>query len=82
MLFLPEVNVSVGTWNLARLIRRWSHKSDPLPYVLASYVAGPGNADRWDATARANRTRFEECITYPVARGYIRDILKRYRGSV
>lgn len=80
-LYQPEFNIRVGTWNLARLMKRWSHKDDPLPYVLASYVAGPGHADRWDKAARGDEDAFLDAITFPVARRYVEDILKRYRGK-
>ena len=81
-LFDPEINIRVGTWNLARLKKRWSHKKDPLPYVLTSYVAGPGHADRWDKAAGGSERKFMKTITFPVAREYTKDILKRYRGRV
>jgi soluble lytic murein transglycosylase len=81
-LYDPDINIRVGTWNLARLMKRWSDKSDPLPYVLASYVAGPGHAARWDQLSGGDEDKFLESITFPVARDYVRDILKRYRGKV
>ena len=79
-LFDAETNIRVGTWNLARLKKRWSKKKDPLPYMLASYVAGPGHADRWDKLAGGSERKFMKAITFPVAREYTQDILKRYRG--
>jgi soluble lytic murein transglycosylase len=81
-LYIPDVNIRVGTWNLARLMKRWSKKKDPLPYVLASYVAGPGHADRWDKLAGGDEDKFLDAITFPVAKVYIQDILKRYRGHM
>lgn len=81
-LYDAETNIRVGTWNLARLKKRWSHKKDPLPYMLASYVAGPGHAVRWDKIAGGNERKFMKSITFPVAREYTTDILKRYRGKV
>jgi soluble lytic murein transglycosylase len=81
-LYDPDTNIRVGTWNLARLNKRWSEKQDPLPYVLASYVAGPVHAARWDKAAGGDEDKFLENVTFPVARQYIEDILKRYRGRV
>jgi len=70
-LFEPEVNISAGTWYLARAIERWSKFDDPLPYALAEYNAGQRNArDFW------------ESIGYPGTKQYVRDVLLRYRGHV
>jgi len=82
-LWLPTTNIEVGTWYLARAIRRWSHtRTDPLPFALAEYNAGRSNAMRWSTACGVDSRRYLGCITYPTTRRYVEDILKRYRGSV
>jgi soluble lytic murein transglycosylase len=81
-LFSPETNIRVGSWYLAKAIKDWSTRPDPLPYALAQYNAGRSNALRW-SRQDGNETRvFLEQITYPTTRKYIENILKRYRGRV
>ena len=81
-LFNPDINIQAGTWYLARAIRYWSKRSDPLPFALAEYNAGRVNAQRWAAMSGPNSRKFWETITYPTTKKYIHDILKRYRGKV
>jgi len=78
-LFEPETNLRAGCWYLARALRNWARsKDDPLPYALAEYNAGPGNARRWEDSARTNGKPFLESVTYPGTRRYVRDIIRRY----
>ncbi|HBA83887.1 MAG TPA: hypothetical protein DCZ95_07330 [Verrucomicrobia bacterium] len=81
-LFDPSTNIQAGTWYLARAIRRWSDRPDPLPFALAEYNAGRSNAQRWAAESGASAKRFMEAVTYPSTRKYITTILTRYRGGV
>jgi soluble lytic murein transglycosylase len=82
MLFDPKTNLQAGTWYLARAIRRWSDRPDPLPFALAEYNAGRSNAQRWAADAGSSGRKFWEAITYPTTQRYVKNILKRYRGRV
>ena len=81
-LFNPVTNLQAGTWYLARAIRRWSDRPDPLPFALAEYNAGRFNAQRWAAGSGPNGRKFWENIGFPTTKRYVRDILKRYRGGV
>jgi len=81
-LFSPEVNIRAGSWYLAKAIKDWSTRPDPLPYALAQYNAGRSNALRWSRNDGNKPEVFLEQITYPTTRRYIEDILKRYRGRV
>ncbi len=81
-LFDPETNIRAGTWYLARAIRRWSDRPDPLPFALAEYNAGRSNAQRWAAESGPNGRKFWDGIGYPTTKRYVKDILKRYRGRV
>ena len=79
-LFDPSTNIQAGVWYLARAIRRWSDRPDPLPFALAEYNAGRSNAQRWASKSGTDARRFIENITYPTTRKYVEDILTRYRG--
>jgi soluble lytic murein transglycosylase len=80
MLLDPQTNLLAGTWYLARAIRRWSDRQDPLPYALAEYNAGHSNAVRWDHDAAALPDAFVEGIDYPTTRNYVRSILARFHA--
>lgn len=79
-LYDPKTNILAGTWYLAKALRDWSKKEDPLPYALAQYNAGRSNALRWERASETNQLAFIESITYPGTKQYVGDILKRYDG--
>lgn len=77
-LFDPKVNIEAGTWYLARALKFWQGRDDPVPFALAEYNAGRTNAQRW-ATEGGDARRFLAAIGYPTTRRYVHDILERYR---
>ena len=81
-LFDPRTNVMAGCWYLARAIRLWSDRPDPLPYALAEYNAGRQNAVRWAGAAGQDGSAFIQSISYPTTQRYVKDILKRYRRRI
>jgi peptidoglycan lytic transglycosylase len=84
-LWLPRMNVEVGTWYLARALRRWQNMDDPIPFALAEYNAGPGNVQRWLPAGQSTTARqFLEAITYPGVRRYVetvRDYEESYKAA-
>lgn len=46
-LFDPKTNIEAGTWLIARALRRYEGKDDPLPFALAEYNAGRSRVVRW-----------------------------------
>ncbi len=80
-LFVPTVNLHVGTWYLARALAHWAqHQENPLPYALAEYNAGRRNVSRWaEGTSASN---FHHRIGYPSTRRYVAAVLERYRRSM
>ena len=46
-LFDPKTNIEAGTWLIARALRRYTGKDDPLPFALAEYNAGRSRVVRW-----------------------------------
>ena len=78
-LYDPEKNIRAGTWYLKKLLNRYRHTDNPIPYALAAYNAGPGNADKWaKAAARATSAAFIQQISFPATREYVLSIMKRY----
>jgi soluble lytic murein transglycosylase len=80
MLLDPQTNLLAGTWYLARAIRHWADRDDPLPYALAEYNAGRSNAIRWDRDAPPSPGAFVQTISYPSTQQYVRKILARVRA--
>lgn len=44
MLYVPEVNIRIGTWYLNQLNKEFNNNQD---LVLAAYNAGSGNVNKW-----------------------------------
>lgn len=84
-LFDAETNLRIGTWYLGKLMRRYRHTDDPVPYALADYNAGRNNVIRWNkGSAETNSSQFVAQITYPGTQEYIRSIREQsaaYRGT-
>jgi len=78
--FNPATNTLAGTWYLGKLLRRYSHTDNPLPYALADYNAGRGNVLKWNkGEAATNSLVFIEQIGFPGTKAYVREVLERYR---
>lgn len=79
-LFDPAKNTEAGTWYLRKLLGRYQHADDPLPYALADYNAGRTHVLRWNKGAAAtNSASFIEQIDFPGTQAYVREVMKRYR---
>jgi soluble lytic murein transglycosylase len=76
----PRMNLHAGAWYIARALRNWAERPDPLPYALAEYNAGRSNAERW-ARGASTSAEFIDRITYPSTRMYVLDIVSGYRGK-
>ncbi len=79
-LFDPRTNLEVGTWYLARAIRRWTEEGADRPEVfgLAEYNAGITRARRWAShTPGMKAHEFLEAVDFPTTKAYIRSILRR-----
>jgi soluble lytic murein transglycosylase len=77
--FDPGTNTLAGTWYLRKLLRRYAHTDNPLPYALADYNAGRGNVLKWNRGAAAtNSAIFVEQIGFPGTRSYVRSVMSRY----
>lgn len=74
----PATNVLAGAWYLSRALNRWKDAPDPVPFALAEYNAGPSNVLRWRRAAMESSKEFQEAITYPGTRRYVKNILMYY----
>jgi len=78
-LFNPATNTLVGAWYLEKLLKRYLHTDNPLPYALADYNAGRGNVLKWEhGSALTNSTDFLTQINFPSTRSYVRTVMRRY----
>ena len=88
-LFDPKVNLEAGSWLLARALRRYQDRDDPLPFALAEYNAGRSRAARWagakddgetgPSSAGASSRELRAKINIPSTRHYIDTVLDRVR---
>ena len=79
-LFDPRTNLAVGTWYLARAIRRWAEEGADRPEVfgLAEYNAGISRARRWASQCPGLRAEdFLTVMDFPTTKAYVRSILRR-----
>ena len=77
-LFDPAKNTQAGTWYLRKLLRRYAHTDNPVPYALADYNAGRTHVLRWNkGAASTNSELFIRQITFPMTRNYIQAVVAR-----
>jgi len=77
-LFDPKVNVTAGTWYLARALERWKDQPDPVPFALAEYNAGASRVQRWTGGADViSPEEFRNNIAFPGTRAYVEGIMAR-----
>lgn len=82
-LFDPKTNIDVGTWYLARALKHWAHKDNPMPFALAEYNAGRTRVKRWERDSNKLKDAFKAddlraVMDFPGTRQYIESIMHRY----
>ncbi len=71
----PGSNTLAGTWYLAKMLKRYRHTDDPVPYALADYNAGRTKVLEWlRGEAETNSAAFLQQMDYPGTRRYIERI--------
>ena len=76
--FDPRTNTLAGTWYLRKLLRRYTHTDNPVPYALADYNAGRGNVLKWNhGAAVTNSALFVDQIGFPTTRDYVLKVMAR-----
>ncbi len=85
-LFDPTVNLDAGSWLLARALRRYEGKDDPLPFALAEYNAGRSRVAKWtgerdssDPNNHASSQELVAAINIPSTKKYIETVQERVR---
>jgi soluble lytic murein transglycosylase len=77
--FDPGTNVLAGTFYLGKLLKRYAHTDNPLPFALADYNAGRGHLLKWNGGAAAtNSAVFIGQIGFPNTKAYVKSVLRRY----
>ncbi|MGI8889324.1 MAG: lytic transglycosylase domain-containing protein [Chthoniobacterales bacterium] len=80
-LFDPKINLEAGAWYLGRAMLHWQKSSDPTPFALAEYNAGPSRAQRWaggDGAKPISPKSFQKNIDFPGTKKYVESIIDRY----
>lgn len=76
----PRTNALAAAYYLRKLLRRYAHTDDPLPYALADYNAGRTRVLRWlNGPAQTNSAAFLEQIDFPATQRYVRSVMNRFR---
>ena len=77
--FDPGTNALAGTSYLSKLLKRYVHTDNPLPFALADYNAGRGHLLKWNGGAAAtNSAVFIEQIGFPDTKAYVKSVMRRY----
>ncbi len=77
--FNPATNTLAGTFYFTKLLKRHTSEDNPIPYALADYNAGRGNALKWNGGAGAtNSAVFIAQIGFRSTKKYVRTTLRRY----
>lgn len=72
----PGSNTLAGTWYIAKMLKRYRHTDNPIPFALADYNAGRTKVREWlKGAAATNSTAFMAAMTYPGTKDYIQTIM-------
>jgi soluble lytic murein transglycosylase len=75
----PGTNTMAGTFYLAKLLKRYTHTDNPIPYALADYNAGRGNVLKWNSgAASTNSEAFINQIGFPGTKNYVKTVTRKY----
>ena len=69
----PSMNIEIGSWYLARALKKWDSWKDREILALAEYNAGGSNARKWAPKNKSDSVI--DKITFPNTKQYIKDIL-------
>lgn len=73
-LFIPEVNIRLGTYYLSKLVKRFGHTSE---FVIAAYHAGPTRVDQWrKSRGDLSAAGVIQELAFPSTKEYVRRVLK------
>lgn len=76
-LFEPDMNIQMGTWYIARLMRQYE---GDLSTVLAAYNAGAGNVAKWQQNSNYSHDgRTIHKIPFKETNGYVKKVNLHYK---
>lgn len=75
-LYVPRLNIEIGTWYLGNALKRWAAYKDNLVLALCEYNAGIKRANAWKPVDRNGDVR--ERITISSTLSYVNSILAQY----
>jgi soluble lytic murein transglycosylase len=76
LLYVPELNVEIGTWYLAKALRKWRGYKHRIELALSEYNAGASGMSPW--IPENSDDEVTERITIASTRRYVRSIMDRY----
>jgi len=79
-LFAVRLNARISAWYLRQGLAEFAHRSDPLPFALAYYNAGPARIRAWESKM-ADDDELIPHIPFPSTRSYVTNILQALRGK-
>ena len=78
-LYLPEVNIEIGTWYLGKALRQWNEHEEDVVLALIQYNAGRQRALKW-AGENSGKNMIEH-IPFESTKKYVTNVLK-YRSDM
>jgi soluble lytic murein transglycosylase len=76
----PGTNTLAGAFYLGKLLKRYRHTDNPIPYALADYNAGRGNVLKWNSgPASTNSAVFIEQIGFASTKDYVKSVMRKER---
>ncbi len=75
-LFDVNLNAEISAWYLRRGLDAFAHRSNPLPFALAYYNAGPGRAVAWEKQTPETEQNILPYIPFASTREYVRVIME------
>lgn len=77
MIFSPVLNIEIGTWYLARALKKWGHYKYGTELALCQYNAGERRAEAWKPITYDGDVI--ERIKIKSTRDYVKTIMDKYR---
>ncbi len=74
VLFVPEINIEIGTWYLGKALSQWSDNKDQVVFALAQYNAGRKRALAWAKKIKNNNVI--DNIPFESTKIYIKRVLE------
>lgn len=75
-LFVPELNIEIGAWYLAKGYKKYKNYKNVLALTLAQYNAGPTAVIKNKWVPRHKDGEVLKLVTFPTTKAYIEYILK------